>query len=426
MARDEFSTLYALLFSNLFGAGVKSLEGTICALGVERIGAVICWRRTMLLLFVAEMYLFVGGLILTDDISEVVSADSGVLRLLMISKIFGKICSSSLRRKWSSGRGRSDHFSCVTQSSGSRSQQISREKHGLLRLRLGSEPLRPLSSPSPFLSDIPFPTMHRQVGTGRCRIGIMTSRSWRGLMTIWCLTNAISPIDAYDSQAFQASNEQMDRVWNIPNCDDVTKEAISEGGKFHGKTRIAWADYRRKIVKESIYPHNLPVIVNELFQVPNPAVTDENGNELRSEVAIEDVGSLDFLQTKLSAESHLCLFGVAASLYFYTRYLAEMEEDLDAAFLYHSLFDVFFAGSHPSLLENAEWGLCCNKVKLSSCKRCMVLLRSSCEYVPYVPPPPPLPSPPPPLLLLPSSSSSPRTSPPCPSLPSLLPSLIPT
>ena len=68
--------------------------------------------------------------------------------------------------------------------------------------------------------------------------------------------------------------------------------------------------------------------------------------------------------------------------------------------------------------DDDELWICCNKVKLSSCKRSMILLRNSCEYVPS---PPPLP--PPPLLLpspLPSSvslfSSPPHLPPTTPSL----------
>ena len=94
------------------------------------------------------------------------------------------------------------------------------------------------------------------------------------------------------------------------------------------------------------------------------------------------------------------------------------------------------------VLINRLPNICCNKVKPSSCKRCMIhvkFIRIRLLPISSPPPPPPIPppippphlpssSPPPPLLLLPSSSSLPPPIPPPitpPSPTSLPPSMIP-
>lgn len=165
----------------------------------------------------------------------------------------------------------------------------------------------------------------------------------RGLLRVgvlMCLYQEVAI--GFDSQAFQASPDQMNRVWNIPNCEDVTAESLEPGGQFHGQVSVPWGDFRMRIVNETQYPHNLEIIMNDIFA------------SLLGEAM--EAGSTEMMQEILMRESYACLFGVAASLYYYTQYVLQFEEDLDGAFLYHSLFDVFFAGSHPELLDKADWG----------------------------------------------------------------------
>eukprot|EP00392_Amoebophrya_sp_AT5.2_P013697 g13826.t1 len=142
----------------------------------------------------------------------------------------------------------------------------------------------------------------------------------------------------YDSQAFKASEEQLHRVWNLPDCSDVTKVAV-ENGTFPSSS-LVWAEEKQRLT-EKAYPENVGVAMELLF------------GKLLGDAA---ANGLEASQEILGRESTTCLFGVSALLFFYVRYLAEFEEDLDGAFVYFSLFDAFYAGSHPHLSEKGNWG----------------------------------------------------------------------
>ena len=82
---------------------------------------------------------------------------------------------------------------------------------------------------------------------------------------------------AYDSQAFKASDEDMERVWNRPNCEDVTEEWIRDPTKNLRNISIPWADVRKRITKVEkdettgeplpLFPGNMPAVMSILFEV---------------------------------------------------------------------------------------------------------------------------------------------------------------
>ncbi|CAD7924264.1 unnamed protein product [Amoebophrya sp. A120] len=150
---------------------------------------------------------------------------------------------------------------------------------------------------------------------------------------------AFAPVvRSYDSQAFKASEEQLNRVWNIPDCSDVNAEAV-EQGTFPADS-VLWSEEKPRLAAEA-YPKNLPVVTDLLF------------TKILGEAQQQ---GLEAMQNVLAHASNTCLFGVSTILFFYTKYLTEFEDDLDSAFIYYSLFDAFYAGSHPSLNEKGEWG----------------------------------------------------------------------
>ncbi|CAD7934901.1 unnamed protein product [Amoebophrya sp. A25] len=178
------------------------------------------------------------------------------------------------------------------------------------------------------------------------RMGVVP-RTWCGGILILGLRLAglvlqpVVVVRGYDSQAFKASEDQLRRVWNLPDCSDVTQEAVTNGTTFPAHS-IVWADEKPKLAATGGYPANLPVVMEILFEKLLGHDTVEKG--------------LEATQEKLTDASHTCLFGVSALLFFYTKYLVDFEDDLDGAFIYHSLFDAFYAGSHPHLSEKGHWG----------------------------------------------------------------------
>ena len=70
----------------------------------------------------------------------------------------------------------------------------------------------------------------------------------------------VTPARAYDSQAFKATEDQMNRVWNIPNCDDITTAAMQRGG-FREAT-LPWGEAREEMLAAGEYPKNVPVVLN--------------------------------------------------------------------------------------------------------------------------------------------------------------------
>jgi hypothetical protein len=97
------------------------------------------------------------------------------------------------------------------------------------------------------------------------------------------------------------------------------------------------------------FPKNLDVVFNVMQTLMS---------EQQADGSIVDVTQdLSKVQDLLANEGEYCIYGVAAALFLYLRFLVEIEKSLHESFLYYSLLDTFVSGSHPSLLDKSGWGV---------------------------------------------------------------------
>jgi len=124
---------------------------------------------------------------------------------------------------------------------------------------------------------------------------------------------------AVDGQSFKASDEEMDRVWNDPNCERTAGS----------KDLIDW-DMVRQELHGTPYPASIPFIGDLVQRLDVSAILHE--------------------------EVLMCPFGVISILFFFVKFLIEgPEPKLGTARVYYSLLDSFYSGMHPNLLDRGDW-----------------------------------------------------------------------
>lgn len=134
-----------------------------------------------------------------------------------------------------------------------------------------------------------------------------------------CCYFGFSPVGAIDGQSNRASEEEMNRVFNDPNCEWTR-------GSTHG---VDWDEVRRALHRMP-FPESVPTIQRVVKRLERPVDLDR--------------------------EAALCPFGVVAVLFFFVKFLVEgAAAKFDIARIYFSLLDMYHSGAHPHLLNGADW-----------------------------------------------------------------------
>lgn len=124
---------------------------------------------------------------------------------------------------------------------------------------------------------------------------------------------------ALDGQSHRASDEEVDNVWNDPDC---TRTRDTTDG-------IDWDVVRLELLTTA-FPYHMPTI---------GAV----------------VGRLEHV-VEIDRASVVCPFGLISVLFFFVKYLIENDgSDLYHARVYFSLLESFTSTVHPHLLDRSSW-----------------------------------------------------------------------
>jgi len=121
-----------------------------------------------------------------------------------------------------------------------------------------------------------------------------------------------------DGQSHKASDEDLERVFNDPNCE-----------RTRGSQVLDWDDIRLKL-HSLPYPASLPTVKKIVVQL-------QDGVDLDGQVGI-------------------CPFGVVAILFFFVKFLVEEPEPrIEMVRTFFSMLDGYASGMHPHLLDASDW-----------------------------------------------------------------------